>query len=285
MKQILLSFSFVAIALAISNDAFAQPTPGGVSPVITEIMYNPPEAGNDSLEFIEILNPSLTASINMTGYFFSSGIDFAFPDNFILGQGEHVLIAGDSVIFEAFYGMEAFEWEGATTALNNSGEALTLRNGGGVIADTVDYGTGNDWPQEADGDGYSLVLCNPGDDNNLAASWTASENNTGLVANSITVFADPDALSTCTPTGIEDNEMSSTVVYPNPTEGLFNIKFDRLDAAGSVRIRNSVGQEVYSESIAVGSSSIALDLGLSSGIYFLSLESVTHTEQLKVSVK
>jgi hypothetical protein len=285
MKQILLSISVLAMAIAISNDAFAQPAPPGSSPVITEIMYNPPEAGNDSLEFIEVLNPSLIATINMTGYHFTSGIEFTFPDGFILGQGEHVLIAGDSVIFEAFYGIEAFQWEGATTALNNSGEALTLRNGGGIIADSVDYGSGNDWPQEASGDGYSMVLCDPEVDNNLPSNWTASENNTGLMVNSIMVYADPGELSTCTPTGILDNDVVSTIVYPNPTDGPFEMQFEALSTPGKLEVHNSLGQIVFTSSVASGSANINADIDLSSGLYFLTLTSGKSIEKHTLSVK
>jgi len=40
--------------------------------VITEIMYNPPESGTDSLEFIELMNND-TVTVNLLDFFFASG--------------------------------------------------------------------------------------------------------------------------------------------------------------------------------------------------------------------
>ncbi|MFT4544709.1 MAG: hypothetical protein ACI9EQ_001171 [Bacteroidia bacterium] len=286
MKTTLLSFSLVAIILTISLDAFAQPAPGGgVSPVITEIMYNPPEAGNDTLEFIEILNPSLTVTINMTGYSFSSGITYTFPDGFVLGTGEYVIVSGDSVIFEDAYGVPAFEWAGATSSLSNSGEGLALRNASNTVVDTVFFDDAVAWPSEADGDGYSLTLCDPTSDNNLPESWTLSENATGILIDGSEIFADPNAASTCTLTGINENEAISTVVYPNPTEGAFSMKFEAFENNGTLRVFNSVGQVVYTETIATGTSTLNINADLKSGFYILSLENDKSIERHNLVVK
>ena len=50
--------------------------------VITEISYNPPESGTDSLEYIEIFN-SGTSDINVKDFKFTKGIDYSFPDPLI----------------------------------------------------------------------------------------------------------------------------------------------------------------------------------------------------------
>ena len=285
MKNALLSFAILTMMLSFGTESMAQPVPGGTSPVITEIMYNPPETNNDSLEFIEILNPSLTAPINMAGYFFSSGINYTFPAGFVLGAGEYVLVTGDSVIFESVYGMQAMEWQGATTALNNSGEGLALRTAGGAIADTVFFGTGNNWPQEADGDGYSLVLCDPTADNNLPANWTISENATGIIVNSLEIYADPGAASTCTPTGISDDNVITTLVFPNPTEGEINLKFAALQKAGNITIHNGLGQIVYTQSVVSGTTSARINAELETGFYILTLDNGTITERHTIAVK
>ena len=271
--------------LSFGTESMAQPVPGGTSPVITEIMYNPPEAGNDSLEFIEILNPSLTAPINMAGYFFSSGINYTFPAGFVLGAGEYVLVTGDSVIFESVYGMPAMQWLGATTALNNTGEGLALRTAGGAIADTVFFDNGNNWAQEADGDGYSLVLCDPMVDNNLPANWTVSENATGIIVNSLEIYADPNAASTCSPTGIADDNVITTIVYPNPTEGQINMQFTALRKAGNITIHNGLGQIVYTQSVASGTTSSRINAELETGFYILTLDNGTSTERFMIAVK
>jgi hypothetical protein len=45
--------------------------------VITEIMYNSPESGPDSGEFIELYNKG-TTGINMNNYTFTLGVSYTF---------------------------------------------------------------------------------------------------------------------------------------------------------------------------------------------------------------
>ena len=46
--------------------------------VITEIMYNPPESGVDSLEYIELYNAS-AATVDISGWNFTQGVEHVFP--------------------------------------------------------------------------------------------------------------------------------------------------------------------------------------------------------------
>lgn len=282
MKNTLLFSFFILIGI---GGLFAQPVPGGVAPVISEIMYNPPEGGNDTLEFLEITNPSLSAFIPMGGYYFSSGIDFTFYPGFVLGPGERVLIAGDSVIFETWYGLEAFEWQGQAAALSNSGEGLALRDANGAVADTVFFDDAVAWPQQADGGGYSLVLCDLTADNNLPASWTASENATGIVVNGLEIFADPGAASTCTPTGIADDNVITTRMFPNPSNGAFRLEMKPVDETSNILIYNAMGQMVYTTNVAAGTSVLELNVTLPSGQYSLMLESATSAQRLKLMIQ
>lgn len=272
MKQILLYFSVLTGVVAFGTQTVAQPALGGAAPVITEIMYNPPEAGTDSLEFIEILNPSLTATINMSGFYIEDAFSFTFPSGFILGTGEYVVIAGDSVIFESAFGVEALQWEGSANQLSNNGESITLKAPNSTVVDEVTYGASGMWPAGANSQGYSLVLCDPTADNSLAANWTISENNTGVVVNSLTVYADPGMAATCTATGIADDNVITTLVYPNPTEGLFTMQFAELKNMGTLSIHNSVGQLIQMETIAAGTTTKRVDSQLASGFYVITLQ-------------
>lgn len=284
MKRLLLSITFLSFLFIGSKHADAQPLPpGNTMPVITEIMYNPPEGGNDTLEFIEILNPSLTAAINMGGYYFSSGIEYTFPAGFVLGTGEFVLISGDSVIFEEWYGMEAFEWTGGT-ALSNDGEGLTLRTTAGAIADTVFFDDTNAWA-DADATGYSLVLCDPSADNNLPSSWTLSENATGLIVNALEIYADPGQLSTCTATGIADDNVITTLVYPNPSNGEFRLQMEALTETARLNIYNNAGQVVTTRSLTEGTTSVTLSETLAAGYYTLVIERSDATERIKLIIE
>lgn len=284
MKRTLLALITIATVFGTNEAVKAQPAPGGPSPVITEIMYNPPETNNDTLEFVEIYNPSTTAMINMAGFYFSSGIDFTFPAGFLLMPNSYVLISGDSVIFEDAYGVESFEWEGQTSSLSNSGEGLTLRTSAGAIADTVFFDDSSAWPAEADGDGYSLVLCDPSADNNLPENWTLSENMTGLTVNGLMVYADPNEAATCTATSVADDNVITTIVYPNPSNGVFRMQIEPLNEAGLLSIRNTMGQLIHQQSISVGTTTLDLDIKMTPGHYFISVDTNDGLEHHKLVI-
>lgn len=284
MKRLLLSITFLSFLFIGTKNVDAQPLPpGNTFPVITEIMYNPPESGNDTLEFVELHNPSTTASINLAGYTFSSGIEYTFPAGVTMAPGSYVLISGDSVIFEEWYGLEAFEWTGGT-ALSNDGEGLTLRNSGGTVADTVFFDDTNAWA-DADATGFSLVLCDPTDDNNLPESWTLSENATGIMVEGLEIFADPGAASTCTPTGIADDNVVTTLVYPNPSNGEFRLQMEPLTETATLRIFNNAGQLVTTRTLAEGTTTVSMTDKLASGYYTLAIEKAKGIERLKLIIE
>jgi PKD repeat protein len=154
--------------------------------VITEIMYNPPETGTDSLEFVEVYNND-DVTIDLQGYYFSEGVEFTFPA-ITLGQGEYVLIAVDSVIFEEFFGMEAYQFDGG---LGNNGERLSILNSYGMLVDSVNYDDVAPWPTDPDGNGPSLAFCDPSLDNGLGENWSAAIEFAGINSSGDTVFANP----------------------------------------------------------------------------------------------
>lgn len=164
--------------------------------VITEIMYNPPESGTDSLEFIEVYNNG-DAAVDLQGYNFTQGVNFTFP-SFMLDAGGYVVIAVDSVAIETVFGVQAFQFDGA---LGNSGEPIELSSPGGMVVDLVEYTDDPPWPTEADGDGPSLVFCDPSLDNNDGANWQASSTDSGVMIEGLTIFASPGAADSCVPPG------------------------------------------------------------------------------------
>lgn len=156
--------------------------------VITEIMYNPPEAGTDTLEFIELYNNDVT-TVNLEGYYFSKGIVYIFPA-LSLAPGQYFLLAVDSLKFTQFYGKPARQW--TSGALSNSGEELELKDKYGSVVDYVNFDDAAPWPTSPDGFGPSLSLCDPSADNSLASNWSAATEFVGYV-NAIAVYASPGA--------------------------------------------------------------------------------------------
>lgn len=165
--------------------------------VINEIMYNPPEAGTDSLEFIEIYNKGSIA-INVNNYTCTGG-NYTFP-NTSIAPGSYYVIAVNMVAFNNVYGLPA---DGQfTNGLNNSGESIVLKDGLGNVLDSVFYDDISPWPSGSsagnpDGGGASIILCNDTSDNNLGSNWSASVNNTGATINGFPVLASPGVTNSC----------------------------------------------------------------------------------------
>lgn len=154
--------------------------------VITEIMYNSPESGSDTLEFIELFNDD-DVSINMEGYYFSAGITYTYPA-VVLDPGAYSLLAIDSEKFESAFGIPAGEYHGS---LSNNGESITFLNCYDMVVDSLTFNDSAPWPSEPDGYGPSLNLCDPGLDNALAANWNISTKLAYINANGDSLFATP----------------------------------------------------------------------------------------------
>jgi PKD repeat protein len=161
--------------------------------VINEIMYNPPETGTDSLEYIELYNND-AQTIDLEGYYFSNGVTFTFPVH-SLAPGEYVMVASDSVAFNNFFGMTAYQFSGG---LSNGGELVLLRHPMGATVDSVEYDDASPWPTEPDGTGPSLVICDPNADNSLGENWTFSMIYQGMNTDGDSVFGSPGMLNCMT---------------------------------------------------------------------------------------
>lgn len=281
MKKNLLYSLLTVVAVTISIlPSMAQSV---AYPIISEIMYNPPEAGTDSLEFIELYNPNQTTTLDVSGYYFSSGVEYTFPVGSTIPAGGFAVVAIDSVAFENVFGIPALQWQSG--ALSNSGEAISLRDASGFVADTVFYDDNVSWPSEADEGGASLVLCDLTSDNNDPANWAASTNDIGFNSNSLDTYADPYEWFTCMTVGIADNNVITTVVYPNPAQDVFSLNFEPTQEVGALNIFNNLGQVVYTETLSVGTTSTTIDSQLPSGLYILSLNVGDKREQHRLIVK
>ena len=84
------------------------------------------------------------------------------------------------------------------------------------------------------------------------------------------------------------NEVVSAEVYPNPFSGTANVVISTgdLDNSVTVRVANFLGQQVYTQTLNVASSSTvrhSIDMeGLSNGIYFLTIETNSTKETVKL---
>ena len=177
-------------SLGMVGTVTVQATP---SVIITEIMYNPPESGTDSLEYIEFYNVG-SESVNLDGYTLT-GVEYTFPD-FLLMPGEFVVVAVDSVAFENNFGVAAFQWTAG--GLSNGGETVAISDAAGNVVNSVTYDDNAPWPgAAADGGGASLGLCDFDADNSLGENWGTSTENTGIEINGNMLLGDPGAATLC----------------------------------------------------------------------------------------
>jgi hypothetical protein len=138
--------------------------------VINELHYEP-VYNNVPEEFLELYNNGETP-VDLSGWRFTDGIDYRFPDGAVIMPGQYLVVAEDPTTMFELWGIDAYgPWEGS---LSNDGEEITLRNGLGIQVDRVEYGLGFPWPTSVAGDGPSMELINPNLDNDLGGSWRAS---------------------------------------------------------------------------------------------------------------
>ncbi|MBP1677377.1 MAG: hypothetical protein H6Q20_1936 [Bacteroidetes bacterium] len=143
--------------------------------VISKINYHPTTTDpdmEDKLEFIEITNNS-DKTADLTGiYFRELGLTYRFPYQKSLLAHQKIFLASDSVLFKAYYGIDAFGQYARN--LSNHSENLMLVDAYGNIIDQVEYSDAAPWLTEADGNGAFLQLTDLSADNSVAANWTAA---------------------------------------------------------------------------------------------------------------
>lgn len=241
-------------------------------------MYDLPGADSDSLEFIELRNPSPINDRSLSGYGFLNGIEFSFPINIIVQPHEFVIVAKDSVAFENTFGIPAYQW--ISGDLSDQGELIVLGNGNAGV-DTVEYSTGGLWPASAAGQGYSLEFCNDTLDNSVAFYWTASNTNTGIQVGGTTIFASPGDVCSIGNTMYQHAE-SQVSIYPNPSSGVINIS--GISEKFNLVVFDLNGKQVFSRSNLSGSTTIDLNTQLVSGTYIATIQTNTQRLYRRISI-
>ena len=135
--------------------------------VINELNYNP-DGSDDLTEFIELWNFG-NENIDISGWFFSKGVDFVFDQGETLSAGEFLIVARYTNEFPNSYGPFA-----NGTKLSNKGELVTLCDSNGNVICSFTYDDKSPWPEKADGDGLSLELVQPLLPVTDPTSWAAS---------------------------------------------------------------------------------------------------------------
>jgi len=152
----------------------AAPASAKASVVVSEIMYHPTPHTNwpaDELEFLELYNPG-SQTVDLSGWRIEDGIEYTFPQGTLLPADSYLVLAENMDGYQSRYGLVAAgQYDGA---LSNGGERITLVDAWGRAIFSVEYSDDSPWPEQADGDGYSLVYILGSTDPDNAASWRRS---------------------------------------------------------------------------------------------------------------
>jgi len=158
--------------------------------VINEIFYH--GLGDGREEFVELFNRG-AAPVDLRGWRFVDGIDFAFTRSTVLQPGDYLAVAADAGHLRTLHpglGQERVVGNFGRN-LSNGGErialarpeVLTTTNSAGVPVSSrvfvtvaeVRYHDGGRWGRWSDGDGSSLELLDPRAADGLAPQWGDSD--------------------------------------------------------------------------------------------------------------
>ncbi len=160
--------------------------------VISEISYNPPESGTDSLEYIELYNPG-AEPVDLAGYTIADNNPHVIVEGTVPAQGYAILAINPSAIMSVL-GQPSIPIE--TIALSNGGETITISDASGNVLDQVTYDDNAPWPDfdaGTDGAGASIELCDLDSDNNIGSNWGVSTNDLGVMINNRAILGTPNA--------------------------------------------------------------------------------------------
>ncbi|MBE0655405.1 MAG: CotH kinase family protein, partial [Bacteroidales bacterium] len=187
---------------------------------VTELNYNPPDVlyypGKD-FEFIELKNTG-TQALDLSGFTFTDGVQFTFPQGTGLLPQSFIVIASNKEMFEYYYGYPPdFELSGN---FDNGGEKIELRTAEGRVVISFTYSNEFPWPAEADGQGFSLVAVHQNAHGNpdSADYWTTSYNSYGSpMEDDLGSIAGTDQFAFA--------GESIFYLYPNPASSQISIDF------------------------------------------------------------
>ncbi|MDX9812553.1 MAG: lamin tail domain-containing protein, partial [Bacteroidales bacterium] len=248
---------------------------------ITEIHYHPPDiiSGNDTtdgrdLEFIELKNTG-RAAINLSGLVLDSAVFHEFPAGLLLAPSQFYVIASKPSYFYDEYGLVASgNYSGN---LSNAGEQILLSDPQGEALMNFYFSDDYPWPEEADGDGYSLSSAeanptgNPGDEEYWTTSWKMGG----------TPFADNNAAGGPEPPEKPDGTLS---VYPNPSTGPVTLRLISDREINQVRITlfNLSGKPVYETIIGNPGMFDLNEKGLAAGMYIMNVAAEGYNSRIRI---
>lgn len=251
--------------------AVFEPTTESSQIVINEINYNSSREF-PSKDWVELYNPN-DVTLSLAGwslYDQTAGLSFVLPDHAVLPALGYAVLCADTSLVKAvypridnFYGNLGFN-------LSNTGESLALYDAAGQVVDSLIFDDAQPWPVEADGEGYTLELIDPSQDNALPQNWTASSVFGGTPGSSNSRAMRVDKMINVQPSRFELLRN-----FPNPFNSETCIRYT-LPGAGmaTLTIYDITGRQVITlvnECQTLGMHEVFWKANVASGIYFYRL--------------
>jgi hypothetical protein len=150
------------------------PSPAG-QVVINEIMYNPVVPG---AQYVELFNISSNVTFDLSGWQLQ-GLDYTFAPGAAIAPQGYVVLAANGAAFAAACGATnlVFDTFGEGVLATSGATLLTLAQPGGAVVTEVQFSSAPPWPAEANGQGSSLQLIDPRQDNWRAGNWADRSTN------------------------------------------------------------------------------------------------------------
>lgn len=234
---------------------------------ISELNYNSSDA-LDSDDWIELYNYD-TQPLDISGWTFTDKKfnPFTFPTGTILKPYERIVLVSNRAKFDAVHPALSAKVFDINFKFSNGGETLYIldRDDNQILEMT--YDDANDWPIEADGEGYTLEVFDPAQNLSSPQNWF-----TGCIGGS----PGEGTSSECHPTAVVeiDEVQNQFEIYPNPSQGIIAIYSDKNIAIKGIQVVDILGSIVYSSK---GNANSLPEINLNhlpKGIYTLNIQSI-----------
>ncbi len=267
-----------------TNDVFTAyffGTPQENLIAVNEINYNS-SASLDAGDWVELYNYG-NIDVDISCWKFKDSNDdneFVFPENTVLTKGQYLILFRDSAKFKSQFPSVLNAVGPFDFGLSSSGDTLRLFDDENSLYLSMSYSPSPPWPDEANGQGYTLELLDANGNLNDASNWF-----TGCIGGSPGKAFEPCQQN------VDDARFNNTVTlnsYPNPFDNhtCFLLHTSKNETV-TINILDQFGRKVdvlLNKKLAEGNYEIYFDAGkIPAGVYYCQL--ITPSEVKTIAIQ